>query len=31
MKPVLQDTLASPAADVESRLPVIALELGRES
>jgi deazaflavin-dependent oxidoreductase (nitroreductase family) len=31
MKPVLQDTLGSPAADVESRLPVIALDLGPES
>lgn len=31
MKPILGDTLGSPAADVESRLPVIALELGRES
>jgi deazaflavin-dependent oxidoreductase (nitroreductase family) len=30
MKPVLRDTLSSPAADVESRLPVIALELGCE-
>lgn len=30
MKPVLQDTLGIPTDDVESRLPVIVLELGCE-
>ena len=29
IKPVLQGTLGGPAGDVESRLPVVALELGR--
>jgi deazaflavin-dependent oxidoreductase (nitroreductase family) len=29
VRPLLRDTLGSPAGDVESRLPVIALELGR--